>query len=151
MARQAVQSRRRNTTVPHAIATVTRGQAAFSRGDAEAVMDLATSDVEWGASGAFPGIAEVYRGRHAIKEWMRAIRSAWEVLEATLDEVLHHKEDVIVISERLRGRGRGSGVEVEMSIFLVYWFENRKISRREAFTEPCAALEAAGLPRLGGC
>ena len=74
-----------------------------------------------------------------------AIRSAWEEFEEMLDEVLHDGGDVVVVTERLRGRGRGSGAEVEMRIFSAYWFEGRKIRRRDAFTEQEEALEAAGL------
>jgi ketosteroid isomerase-like protein len=77
--------------------------------------------------------------------WMDLIRSAWEEFEVTLDEVLYDGDDVVVVTELLRGRGRESGAEVEMRVFSAYWFENGTLRRREAFTERNAALAAAGL------
>jgi ketosteroid isomerase-like protein len=120
-----------------------------ARGDTSALLELAreigTPDVEWGATGAFPGVEGMYRGPEAMQEWMNVIRSEWENFRVTLDEVLHDEGDVLVVTELLRGRGRESGVEVEMRVFSAYWFEQGKLRRRAAFTERLAALEAAGL------
>jgi ketosteroid isomerase-like protein len=131
------------------LSTLRRGYEAFNRGDtsslAELARELATPDVEWGATGAFPGVEGMYRGPEAIEKWMGVIRSAWEEFEASIDEVLDDRDDVLVVAELLRGRGRGSGVEVEMRIFSVYWFETGKIRKRAAFTERSEAFEAAGL------
>jgi len=131
------------------LATLRHAYEAFNRGDTSVILELAreigTPDVEWGATGAFPGVEGMYRGPEAMQEWMDIIRSAWEEFEVSLDEVLHDGDDVVVVAELLRGRGRGSGVEVEMRIFSAYWFEQGKLRKRAAFTEPKAALEAAGL------
>jgi hypothetical protein len=70
--------------------------------------------MEWGATGAFLGVEGMYRGPEAMQEWMEVIRSAWEQFEVSLDEVLHDGDDLVVVTELLRGRGRGSGAEVEM-------------------------------------
>jgi ketosteroid isomerase-like protein len=80
-----------------------------------------------------------------MPEWMDLIRSEWAEFEVTLDEVLHQGDDVLVVAELLRGRGRGSGAEVEMRVFSAYWFQDGKLRRRAAFTEPREALEAPGL------
>jgi ketosteroid isomerase-like protein len=131
------------------LATLRRGYDAYNRGDPSVMLkvaeDLATPDVEWGATGAFPGVGRVYRGPEAMQEWMEVIRSEWEQFEVSLDEVLHDEDEILVVAELLRGRGRGSGVEVEMHVFSAYWFEGRKIRRRAAFTDREEALEAAGL------
>jgi ketosteroid isomerase-like protein len=128
-----------------ALASLRRGHEAFNRDDLSVLFELATPDVEWGATGAFPGVEGDYRGPEAVQEWSDLIRSEWEEFEVSLDEVLHDENDLIVVAERLRGRGRGSGVEVEMRVFSAYWFEEGKIRKRAAFTERGAALEAAGL------
>jgi ketosteroid isomerase-like protein len=131
------------------LATLRRGYEAFNRGDTSEILEIAkeigTSDMEWGATGAFPGVEGMYRGPEAMQEWMEVIRSAWEQFEVSLDEVLHDGDDLVVVTELLRGRGRGSGAEVEMRVFSAYWFEEGKVRRRAAFTERTAALEAAGL------
>ena len=126
------------------LATLRRGYEAFTRGDRPAVTDLATPDVEWGAT-HFPGIEDVYRGPDAMQQWMDTIRSAWDEFEVTLDEVLHDGGDVVVVAERVRGRGRESGAEVEMRVFSMYWFKEGRVRKRRAFTERKAALEATGL------
>ena len=128
-----------------ALTSLRRGHEAFNRNELSVMFELVTPDVEWGATGAFPGVEDGYHGPEAIQEWADLIRSEWEEFEVSLDEVLHDGDDLIVVAERLRGRGRGSGVEVEMRVFAAYWFEKGKISKRAAFTDPHAALEAAGL------
>jgi ketosteroid isomerase-like protein len=131
------------------LATLKGGYEAFNRGDTSVLMELAseiaTPNVEWGATGAFPGVEGVYRGPEAMQRWMEVIRSEWKDFEVTLDEVLYDSGDVLAVTERLRGRGRESGAEVEMRVFASYWFQQGKLRRRAAFTERKAALEAAGL------
>jgi ketosteroid isomerase-like protein len=131
------------------IETLKRGYEAFNRGDTSVVVELgreiATPDVEWGATGAFPGVEGMYRGPEAMQRWMEVIRSEWKDFEVTLDEILYDSGDVLAVTERLRGRGRESGAEVEMRVFSAYWFQQGKLRRRAAFTEPEEALEAARL------
>ena len=131
------------------VETLKRGYEAFNRGNSSELLELAreigTPDVEWGSTGAFPGVEGMHRGPEAMQDWMKVIRSEWEDFRVTLDEVLHDEGDVLVVTELLRGRGRESGVEVEMRVFSAYWFEQGKLRRRAAFTERMAALEAAGL------
>ena len=93
--------------------TLRRGYEAFSRGDMSAVAGLATRDVEWGTTGAFPGIDGLYRGPEVIQQWADAIHSDWGDVEVGLDEVLHDGGDVVVVAERLRGRDRARGDDVE--------------------------------------
>ena len=132
-----------------ALATLMRGYDAYNTGDplvmSTLARELATPDVEWGATGAFPGVGRVYRGPDAMQEWMEVIRSEWEEFEVSLDELIHDGDEMLVVAELLRGRGRGSGVEVEMRVFSAYWFEEGKIRRRAAFIDRHKALEAAGL------
>lgn len=129
-----------------ALANLRRGQAAFNQGDLSVMTELTTPDVEWGSTGAFPGLADYYRGPEAIKRWADLVRSEWDEFEVSLGDVLHDTDGLVVVVEQLRGRGRASGAEVEMSVFAVYWSaEGGKIRKRAAFTEREAALEAAGL------
>jgi ketosteroid isomerase-like protein len=127
------------------LAILRRGYEAFNRGDVSEVAQLTTVDVEWGATGAFPGVDGVYRGPGAMQEWVDLIRSEWEAFEVTLGEILHDEDDLLVVCELLRGRGRSSHAEVEMRVFSVYRLDHGKVRKRQAFTEREAALDAAGL------
>jgi ketosteroid isomerase-like protein len=125
--------------------TLRRGYQAFNRGDMAEVAQITTDDVEWGATGAWPGVDGLYRGPGAMQEWVDVIRAEWEDFEVALGEVLHDEDDLLVVCELLRGRGRSSHAEVEMTVFSVYRLDQGKVRKREAFTEREAALEAAGL------
>jgi ketosteroid isomerase-like protein len=131
------------------LATLQRGYDAFNRGDPSAMLkfagEIATPDVEWGATGAFLGVERVYRGPEALLEWMDLIRSEWAEFEVSLGEILHAGDELLVVAELLRGRGRESGAAVEMHVFSAYWFEQGKLRRRASFTELKDTLEAAGL------
>jgi ketosteroid isomerase-like protein len=125
---------------------IRRGHHAFNQGDLSVMIELAAPDVEWGATGAFPGLADQYRGPEAIQKWADVVRGEWDEFQVELADVLHDGEDLVVVEEHLRGRGRRSGVEVEMSVYATYWLdEEDRITRRAAFTEREAALAAAGV------
>jgi ketosteroid isomerase-like protein len=89
------------------IETLKRGYEAFNRGDTSVLVELAreiaTPDVEWGVTGAFPGVEGMYRGPEAMQRWMEVIRSEWKDFEVTLDEILYDSGDVLAVTERLRG------------------------------------------------
>ena len=125
--------------------TIRLGHQAFSRGDLSEAKSNLTDDVEWGTTGAWPGLEGVYRGPDALDDWMETLRSEWESFEVSLGEVLREAGNVLVVAEKLAGRGRESGIEVEMQVFTVYWFEQGKVARRRSFTAPERALEAAEL------
>ena len=116
--------------------------AFFNRGDPSWAEWLATDDVEWGTSAAFPGMEPVYRGAAGVAEWMEVVRSAWEEFEVSVAEVLGETDDAIAITERIWGRGSGSGAEGEMKIYAVYWFSpDGKVAKRQAFMTREEALD----------
>src|SRR5918996_5917351 len=90
------------------------GHEGFNRGDfSEAKASLA-DDVEWGTTGAWPGLDRVYHGPDALDEWMEVLHSEWETFGVSLDEVIRDDGDVVVLAERLAGGGRGGGKQGEV-------------------------------------
>ena len=108
-----------------------------------------TDGVEWASIAAFPGLEQVYRGRHGVAEWMNAVRSSFGDFDVTLESVIRDLGDALVVAEQLRASGRESGAEVEMRIFTVYRFEGDRLASRHAFVTEQEALEAAGLADSG--
>jgi ketosteroid isomerase-like protein len=123
--------------------TIRDGMAGFNRGDLSWAKTEVAEDVEWGTTGAFPGLEGVYRGPDAIEEWMETVRAEWEEFEVTLAEILREEEDAIAVVERLWGRGRMSGAEAEMRVYSLYRFTaDGKVASREVFMSPEDALAA---------
>ena len=129
---------------PQNIDLIRLGQEAFNAGDLGPVKPYMKPDLEWGAIGAFPGLADLYHGHDGIDEWMETVRSSFADFHASLERVLHDGGDEIAVVEHLRAVGRESGVEVEMRIFSVYSFADGKITGRLAFTNEDDALAAIG-------
>jgi ketosteroid isomerase-like protein len=63
-----------------------------------------------------------------------------------LEEILELGDDRVFTETVLTGRGKGSGAPVEPRFWLVLWFAEGKISRRQVSWTRDGALEAAGLP-----
>jgi ketosteroid isomerase-like protein len=123
--------------------TIRIGYEGFNRGDLRAAREILAEDVEWGTTGAFPGIEGVYRGPDALDEWMESLRAEWREFSVGLAEVLAETDDAVVLAERLWGRGRESGAEVEMRTYAVYRFNAEgKLTLREAFSTSDEALAA---------
>ena len=77
------------TVSEQGLAHIRRGHEAFNRGDLSAIVELATPDVEWGSTGAFPGLDDEYLAPEAIGRWAEIVRNEWEEFEVTIGEVLH--------------------------------------------------------------
>jgi ketosteroid isomerase-like protein len=122
---------------------ILRGYEAFNGGDLAPAKDTLADDVEWGTTGAWPGLEGTFHGPDALDAWMETIRSEWREFEASLDEVLRDEERAMVVVERLRGVGRESGIEVDMPVYSVYRFnEEGKITQRTSFRTAEEALAA---------
>jgi ketosteroid isomerase-like protein len=118
------------------------GHDGFNRGDLSEAKARVSDDVEWGTTGSWPGLDEVYHGPEALDEWMETLHSEWERFQVSLDEVVEDASDAVVLTERLSGRGRESGIEVEMQVFSVYWAEGGRIVRRLSFRTRDEAIDA---------
>jgi len=107
-----------------------RAHAAFNQGDFISLREVLVENVEWGTTGAWPGVDALYRGPDGVERWARDILSVWEVFEVGIDEVLAEAADSVLVTERLNGRGAGSGAQVEYRVFSAYWFRDGRIFKR---------------------
>ncbi len=122
---------------------VRRAIDAFSRGDADAFADLATSDLEWTTGlGAIEG--ETFRGREGVGAYFAQLGSAWDSF-VFIAEDFRDLGKVVVVLGRLEGRGRGGGVPVNSPVGAVWELRRAQIWRLRAYLDLTKALKAVGL------
>jgi ketosteroid isomerase-like protein len=127
------------------VALVYRVLDAFNRRDVDAFAALLSPDVVWEENPELPGLREVYRGRAEVREWIEEVLEVVESLHAELEELTELADDRVFTEVVLTGRGKGSGVPVELRFWMVVWFAEGKIARRQVSWTRDDALEAAGL------
>jgi ketosteroid isomerase-like protein len=118
---------------------------AWNRRDVDAFVALLSPDAIWEENPELPGLREVYRGRAGVREWIEDFLEAVESPHLELEEIIELGDDRIFTEMVLTGRGRSSGVPVELRFWLVIWFADGKIARRQVAWTKDEALEAAGL------
>ena len=80
-----------------------------------------------------------------MRDWIKDFLEAVESPQLELEETIELGDDRIFTEMVLTGRGRGSGVPVELRFWLVIWFAEGKIARRQVAWTKDEALETAGL------
>jgi ketosteroid isomerase-like protein len=115
---------------------------AYNRGDYEAVMDLASEDIELQRAGNAPESREVVRGREAVLEFFRP-----EVFEDQRIELgeLEVGSDAIVAAQSFTARGRGSGLPIDIDSWVVYRIGGDVLTRIEVYNDEAEARAAARL------
>jgi ketosteroid isomerase-like protein len=123
-----------------------RGNAAWNRGDIDAMLEVDDPEVEVHAvaPAMLGGESTVYRGHEGVRELFRDVHEAFVEHRIEISEIRDLGERVLAVGQ-LRMRGTGSGAEVESPIAYVDEFKNGKIIRIDDFFDPKEALEAAGL------
>jgi ketosteroid isomerase-like protein len=119
---------------------------ALNRGDIDALLAFVSPDVAWEALEGLAGIAELYRGRAQVREWM-ALMSAntAEGLHIEIEQMSDLVDDRVFIALVLTARRRRSGVPFEYRAWQIVWFADGLITRRQVFWTRAEALKAAGL------
>ena len=123
-----------------------RALDAFKRRDVDAFVALLSPDVVWEENPELPGLREIYRGRAEAREWMVAVLEVLENLQFEVAELRELGDDRVFGEGVLTASGKGSGAPVELRVWMVLWFAERKIARRQVFWTSDEALETAGLP-----
>jgi ketosteroid isomerase-like protein len=105
---------------------------------------LSSPDVEWQSFFAQLQEGGVYRGHDGIRQYVRDLGEAFEVMQLKIDDTLAVGAVVLVVG-RLHYRGKGSGAETEsLAGYMVKVRRGRAVLLR-AFREPEQAVEAVGL------
>ena len=87
-----------------------------------------------------------YTGRKEIRRYWEDIADRWASLRIEADEWIESGDRVVMLG-RLVGVGSGSGVPVVGPWCQVWSFEGDALVRCDNFSDPDAALAAAGLDR----
>lgn len=116
---------------------------AVERRDLDALIELTDPGVEW-RSAFVAGTGGVYRGHPGMREYVRDMKDAWDIVRLDVDHEIG-VGDVVVFVGRIHYRGKGSGVEDETESGYVLKFGDGKLLGFRPFRDPEAALEAIGL------
>jgi ketosteroid isomerase-like protein len=124
------------------IKTIARVYEAFGRGDAAAILDAVTNDVDWAAettSTAAPWYG-VRHGKDAVAEFFTAFGSTMEVEDFTPVSFAANDTDVHTVV-RFRARSRSTGKTAAMDLHHFFKFRDGKIAYYRG-TEDTAQTEA---------
>jgi ketosteroid isomerase-like protein len=116
---------------------------AVERRDAERLVELTDSDVEW-RSAFVAGKEGGYRGHAGMREYVTDMNDAWDIVRLDVDHEIG-VGDVVVFVGRIHYRGKGSGVEAESESGYMLKFRDGRVVTFRPFRDPEAALEAVGL------
>jgi ketosteroid isomerase-like protein len=117
---------------------------AWNSADLEALLKLAHPDIEVDyTAGVFPGIDQTYRGHEGVRRFWHELRGPWNSISITSMDVRGRGNKVAAVFT-FEGQGR-EGIVVRREVANVMTFTDGLVSRIEAYGDPGAALEAAGL------
>jgi ketosteroid isomerase-like protein len=114
------------------------GIAAMMEGNYDGAADMFAVDAEVQRVDQFG----IVRGREAIRKWLAP--DAIEPVQAAVT-ALEESGDHVLATCHLRIRGTGSGVEVANTLYVVFTFRGRQVSRMEVYFQRAEAAAAAGL------
>jgi ketosteroid isomerase-like protein len=117
---------------------------AFNKGDVDAMLGLATDDVDVRPpSHLLDGI--VFRGYAGTRAWMERAAETWRELEVVSAQLLGTAGEHVVMAQDVRSTGHGSGVPVEHRYIYAYTLRDGKVAAAIAYPGEAEALEAVGL------
>jgi ketosteroid isomerase-like protein len=116
---------------------------AVERRDLDRLIELTDADVEW-RSAFVAGTGGVYRGHAGMREYVKDMLDAWEIVRLDVDHEIGVGNIVLFVG-RIHYRGKGSGVEAESQSGYMLKFRKGRVVTFRPFQEPESALEAVGL------
>jgi ketosteroid isomerase-like protein len=123
-----------------------RAVDAYNRQDAEALLELMDTEVEWHPAilVGMGGKTTVFRGHQGVRELLREIDETLAEIHVEVSEI-RDLGDRIFATGLLRTRGKTSGVETRSPFGYVARFTSGKATEIRTYLDPSEALEAAGL------
>ena len=123
------------------VEVVRRMWDAFLAADAGTALSFCASDVEWDGTNLPDG--QIGRGHEAILDHATRWVEAWDDWTVEVERVFEAGSDQVVLFMRERGRS-DSGLTMDERHAELYTLRDGKIVRRQGFSDPSQALEAAG-------
>jgi ketosteroid isomerase-like protein len=111
--------------------------------DTDRLIELTDPDVEWRSVFVVSG-GGVYRGHDGIREYVRDMNDAWEIVRLDVDHEVS-VGSVVLFLGRIHYRGKGSGVEADAESGLVMTVRAGRVVRFRPFRDPEKAIETMGL------
>src|SRR4051812_14314754 len=99
---------------------------AVARQDLSRLIELTDPEVEWHSFLAQLGGGGVYRGHDGMRQYVKDLDDAWDVL-TTEDTQAIAVSDLVLVVGQLRYRGKGSGVETTRPAGWMLKFRNGKV------------------------
>jgi ketosteroid isomerase-like protein len=115
---------------------------AFLAADFQTALSFYAPDVEWDGTNLPDG--QIGRGHEAILDHITGWVEAWDDYTVEVERVVEAGSDQVVLFMRERGRSH-SGLTMDERHAELYTLREGMIVRRQGFSDPSQALEAAGL------
>jgi ketosteroid isomerase-like protein len=115
---------------------------AFLVADVGTALSFYASDVEWDGTNLPDG--QVGHGHEAILDHITRWAAIWDDWTVEVERIVEAGRDQVILFMREKGRS-GSGITMDEQHAELYTLRDAKIVRRQGFSDPSQALEAAGL------
>jgi ketosteroid isomerase-like protein len=118
--------------------------AAFAARDLDAIAPMLDPELEIRPAIAGSPEGVVYHGPEGMREFWREVDAAWDEFLIEADE-FHDLGARVLVLGRVHARGAGSGIVLDSSGGWLAEVRAGRLLRFQSFTNPAAALEAAGV------
>jgi ketosteroid isomerase-like protein len=125
-----------------AIELVVAGAEAATSGDADALIAVCASDVEFEPSMAGLEV-DVYRGHAGMRKWIDDLHAVWDEFAGVVDDFEEIRADSVFVRLTVHGRARGSGIALEQHFWHLWRVRDGKLWRGKSFTGKQEAVRAA--------
>ena len=115
---------------------------AFLAADFQTALSFYAPDVEWDGTNLPDG--QIGRGHEAILDHVTRWAETWDEWTVEVERVVEAGSDQVILFLRERGRS-DSGITMDERHAELYTLKDAKIVRRQGFSDPRQAVDAAGL------